>query len=230
LPVVTSGQIWSQFQINLTNPQTFFAIQADLNLFPNWTAQRTANIGTNGELTLAQFNALPANLPFGGWPAFWMYSADDGNSTAETGSSSEVDFMEIQIGCTQDCANLNSGAVSYSGSATMLAKSDSGWGYQSAFGIFNAPSGTTFVGRNLYQWIFTNGMEYRFFNGILYKVRQFQWISQHPSQFSVGLALGGLNAPLTQNTIFPNNSMSFPLMQVAINEIKVWYQAAPGGA
>lgn len=225
LPVVTSGQIWSKLQIDLTNPQTFMAIEGDLTLFPNWTPQRTANIGTNGELTLAQFNALPANLPFGGWPAFWMYSADDGTSSAETGSASEVDFLELQIGCTQDAADLNTGAVSYTGSATIMQKNDSGWSTATGFGISSKTDGTFFVGRHLFQWIFANGMEYRFFDGTLYKVRQFQWLAQRPSQFSVGVALGGLTSPLTANTIIPNNPTSFPLMQCAINGIRVWYQA-----
>jgi hypothetical protein len=225
-PVVTSGQIWSQDQFDLTNPNTFFAIEADLTLLGPGGSTRTA-IALNGELTLSQFTSLPAGTPLGGWPAFWMYSADDGNSAAETGSASEVDFMEIQIGCTQDSTYLNTGAVTYSGAATIMQKTDSGWSVFAAFGISIAPSGTNFVGRNLYQWIFTNGMEYRFFNGILYKVRQFMWTGQRPSQFSVGIATGGMNAPLAANTIFPNNPAGFADIQLAINGIRVWYQAPP---
>lgn len=225
MPAITSGQIWSKLQFDLTNPQTFFAIESDVTLLNSVT---TRTIGTNGELTLAQFNAIPANHPMGGWPAIWMYSADDGNSAAETSSASEVDFVEIQVGCTQDIGYMNTGDASYTGSAILFVKNDSGWSNFAAFGIAIAPPGTTFVGRNLYQTIFTNGAVYRFFNGILYSVRQFAWTNQRPSQFSIGIATGGLNAPLTANTIFPNNPAGFANIQAAINGIRVWYQA-PGG-
>jgi hypothetical protein len=228
LPVVTSGQIWSRLQLDVTNPQTFFAIQADLTLLGPIGTTRTA-IGTNGELTLAQFSGLPNTVPFGAWPAFWFYSADDGNSATETSSASEVDFVEIQIGCTQDCAYMNTGDASYTGSATLMTKNDSGWGSFAAFGIAIAPPGTTFVGRNLYQAIFCNGVVYRFFNGTLFNVKQFQWTNQRLAQFSVGIACGGLTAALAANTIFPNNPAGFANIQAAVNEIKVWYQGAPGG-
>lgn len=225
-PAVTSGQIWSQFQYDLTNPQNFFAIQADLTLFPNWTAIRTSNLGPSGQWSLATFNALPTNTILGAWPAFWSYSADDGNSTAETSSAAEIDMVELQVCGTQDITCMNTGAVTYSGAATIMQKTDSGWSTALGFGISSKTDGTNFIGRNLYQYILTNGMEYRFFNGVLYKVKQLQWTSQHPTQFSVGLALGAVNIAASQNTLFPNNPTSFPLMQVAINNIKLWYQPA----
>lgn len=228
-PVVTSGQIWSKFQYDLTNPQTFFAIEADLTLLPNWTPIRTSTLGASGQWTLSSFASIPASTPIGWWGAFWSYSADDGSSTAETGSASEVDFMELQICGTQDCTCLNTGAVSYTGSATIMQKSDSGWSTGLGFGISSKTDGSNFVGRNLYQWIFSNGMEYRFFNGVLYKVRQFQWLAQRPTQFSVGLALGALNFAACQNTIIPNNPTSFPLMQLAINGIRLWRTPPAGG-
>lgn len=224
-PVVTSGQIWSQLNLDLSNPQTFMAIEADLDLFPTWGPIRTNTLGPSGQWTLASFNALPATTPLGGWPAFWMYSADDGNSAAETGSAAEIDMMELQICGTQDCTDMNTGAVTYTGAARIMQKNDSGWSTALGFGISSKTDGTTFVGRNLYQYILTNGMEYRFFNGVLYKVQELMWTAQRPAQFSVGLALGALNFAAAQNTIFPNNPTSFPLMQVAINGVRVWYNA-----
>lgn len=221
LPVIRSGQIWSKMQLDWTDPQMFFAIQADITLF-NSVATRTAT-ALNGEMTLANFNAIPNTTPLGAWPAVWAYSADNGNSASLTGSSSEDDFVEIQYGCTQDCAYLNTGAVSPI-NTQIFVKSDSGWSSFAAFGIAIAPSGTTFSGRNLFQQIITNGIAYRYFNGILYEAREFVWNNQRPTQFSVGLACGGLTAPLTANTIFPNNPAGFANMQVAINSIKIWYQ------
>ena len=223
-PAVTSGQIWSQLQIDLTNPQNFWAIEADLTLFPNWTPIRTNTLGPSGQWPLSAFNALPANTILGAWPAYWAYSADDGHATAETSSAAEIDMVELQVCGTQDISDMNTGAVTYTGAATIMQKTDSGWSTGLGFGISSKTDGTNFVGRNLYRYILTNGIEYRFFNDVLYKVRQLEWTSQHPTQFSVGLALGAVNFAAGQNTLFPNNPSSFPFMQVAINGIKVWYQ------
>lgn len=225
-PVITSGQIWSKLQIDLTNQQTFYAIEADLTLLNSITTRTVSS--NNGYTTLAAFNAFPSTTPLGGWPAFWCFSADDGNSAQETSSASEIDYLEIQVGCTQDIGYLNTGDASYTGSATLFTKNDSGWGSFAAFGIAIAPAGTNFVGRNLYQFIFTNGAAYRFFNGILYSVKQFAWTGQRPLQFSVGIAAGGMTPPLAMNTIFPNKPAGFANMQATVHGIKVWYQA-PGG-
>jgi hypothetical protein len=143
-----------------------------------------------------------------------------------TQSASEIDMVEIQIGCTQDCTYLNTGQVGATGStAALFTKNDSGWTNFAAFGIAIAPPGTNFVGRNLYQMIFCNGVTYRFFNGIFYRAQQFNWTGQNFMQFSVGIATGGANAPLMANTIFPTNPNNFPGIQAAINGIRIWYQA-----
>jgi hypothetical protein len=227
LPAVTSGQIWSKLQLDLTNPQVFLALEFDMTTLGPAGANRS-QLAPNGQLTLAQFNSIPLNTPMGGWPAYWMYSADDGHSTAESSSASEIDCVEIQIGCTQDGSWLNTGQVGVTGaSAAVFTKNDSGWSSFAAFGIMVAPSGTNFVGRNLYRFIFCNGQTYRFFNDTLYRSQEFAWSNQHPTQFSIGIAAGGLNTPLTQNTIFPNNPLGFADMNVAMHSIKVWYQAAP---
>lgn len=221
-PWINSGQIWSQLQIDLSNPQTFFAIEFDATLMNSVTTRTVSS--NNGYTTLAQFNAFPTNTPLGGWPALWCFSADDGNSSHETGSAAEIDFVEIQVGCTQDIGYMNTGAATYTGAATIMIKSDSGWSSFAAFGISIAPPGTNFVGRNLYRFIFTNGMAYRFFNDTLYNVRQFQWNNQRPMQFSAGIASGGMTPPLAMNTVYPNNPAGFANMQCTVHGIKVWYQ------
>jgi hypothetical protein len=222
LPVITSGQIWSQLQLDLTNPQSFFAIEFDATLMNSITTRTVS--ANNGQTTLAQFNAFPASTPLGGWPALWCFSADDGNSSHETGSAAEIDFVEIQTSCTQDIGYMNTGASTFTGAATLMIKNDSGWSSFAAFGISIAPPGTTFVGRNLYRFIFTNGVAYRFFNDTLYNVRQFQWNNQRPMQFSVGIAAGGMTPPLAMNTVFPNNPAGFANMQATIHGIRVWQQ------
>lgn len=224
LPAITSGQIWSKLQIDLTNPQTFFAIEVDATLLGSVTYR---TIGPNGVLTVAQYSAIPATHPMGGWPAIWAYSADDGSASSESSSASEIDFVEMQVSCTQDISFLNTGQVSVSGlGASIFSKNDSGWSAFAQFGIAIAPAGTTFVGRNLYRCIFTNGATYRFFNDTLYRIAGMVWNSQHPTQFSVGIAAGGLTAPLTANSVLPISPSSFANMNVAIHGIKVWYQSA----
>jgi hypothetical protein len=221
MPIVTSGQIWSKLQIDLTNPQSFFAIEANLTLLGNDGA---ASLTT--AKTLAAFNALPTDVPWGGWPAFWMYSADDGNSNAETASASEIDILEVQISQSQDGHYMNTGNAGSGPTASIFTKSDSGWKFLSAFGIFEKTDGTSFVGNHLYQLIVANGCTYRFLDGVLFNTKQFYWSAQRPAQFSVGIAMGAANVAAGQNTLFPNAPTNFPSAQVAVQGIRVWYQPA----
>jgi hypothetical protein len=227
LPHVTSGQIWSQLQLDMTNYQAFFAFEVNMTTLDSITTLTA--VGTDGQLTLAEFNAFPNTTPLGAWFSDWCYSANDGNSAAETSSASELDMQELQVGCTQDITYMNEGDVSDEATLVLFGKNDSGWSYQTAFGIARCPAGTTFVGEHLYQCIVTNGFAYRFLDGVLYSAKQFVWTNQRPMQFAVNIACGGLDAALMGNTIFPNNTAGFAAINVAISEIKVWYQAAPGG-
>jgi hypothetical protein len=227
LPHVTSGQIWSAGtpgQFDMTNDQTFFAFEVNMTTLSSVTTLTA--VGTNGQITLAQFNAFPNTTPLGAWFSDWCYSADNGSSASETSSASELDMQELQVGCTQDITYMNEGDVSDEATLVRFGKNDSGWTYQTAFGIARCPAGTTFVGQHLYQCVVTNGYAYRFLDGVLYSCKQFVWTNQRPMQFAVNIACGGLDAALTGNTIFPNNSAGFPAINVAISTIKVWYQAA----
>jgi hypothetical protein len=229
LPVVTSGQIWGQYptmQFDMTNDQTFYAFEMNataLNSITTLTA-----VGTDGQITLAEFNAFPATTPLGAWWSDWCYQGNDGNSNAETSSASELDMQELQVGCTQDITYMNEGDVSDEATLVRFGKNDSGWTYQTAFGIARCPTGTTFVGQHLYQCVVTNGYAYRFLDGVMYSAKQFVWTNQRPMQVGVDIACGGLDAALMANTIFPNQYQGFPNIQLAISTIKVWYQAASG--
>jgi hypothetical protein len=226
LPVVTSGQIWGQYpalQFDMTNDQTFFAFEMNataLNSITTLTA-----VGTDGQITLAQFNAFPNTTPLGAWWSDWCYQGNDGNSSAETSSASELDMQELQVGCTQDITYMNEGDVSDQSTIVAFGKNDSGWSYQTAFGIARCPAGTTFVGQHLYQCIVTNGFAYRFLDGVLYSRKQFVWTNQRPMQVGVDISCGGLDAALTGNTIFPNNPAGFAAINLAISGIRVWYQS-----
>jgi hypothetical protein len=221
LPVVTSGQIWSQLQIDITNPQTFFALECHVD---NYGGSRSSN--TLNANSLAQVNALPANTPWGAWATFWCYSADDGNSTGETGSASEIDVLEPQISVSQGCQQANTG--NNSGTVVMI-KSDSGWiNFYENF-IHGKTDGSDFTGDHLWQLIFCNGYTYKFFDGILIQVQTFIWNSQHPLQFGFDLAAGAVPAAYGANVLFPNATTNFAGIISGIKGIKVWYQAAVGG-
>jgi hypothetical protein len=218
LPVVTSGQIWSQLQIDITNPQTFFALECHVN---NYGATTANTLNAN---TLAEVQALPANTPWGAWSTFWCYSADDGNSTAETGSSSEIDVLEPQVSLTQGIQQANTG--NNAGTVVMI-KADSGWiNFFESF-IHGKTDGTNFAGDHLWQLIFCNGYTYKFFDGILIQVQTFIWNSQHPLQFGFDLAAGSVIEGYGANILFPNATTNFANIISNIEWIKVWYQAPP---
>ena len=218
-PVVTSGQFWSKQQLDITNPQTFFAIQADVELLSG-PDREVRTLGVN---TLAAFNALPADVPWGAWPAFWSYSADNGTDLST--SIAEVDFVEIMCSVTQDIANLNSGNAGGAATQVRFTKTNAGWQYDSSFGITRKTDGTTFAGAHKWQFIFTGQQTYRFWDDVLYNVKAFQWAGQRSLQFSAGMAIGSLKQNLSSNTLFPMFSTNFPSINLGVKSIKVWYQA-----
>lgn len=224
-PVVTSGQIWSKYQIDFSNPQSFIALEANLTLLSG--PSQHFNTAVNGSTqTLAQFNAMPNTAAWGGWPAFWMYSADDGNSANETASASEIDILEVQISASQSCTDMNTGNAGSGAAATIFSKSGGTWNYLSAFGIFQRTGGFDWVGTHKYQLIYSNGFTYRFIDDQLFSVKQFYWSAERPAQFSVGIACGALNFAAGQNTLFPLTQANFTAINNSINSVKIWYQAA----
>jgi hypothetical protein len=226
LPVVTSGQIWSKLQFDITNPQTFFALEFSVDSLPLAAQPNT----TQGVTTLAALSALPNTVPWGGWPTGWCYSADDGNSTTETLTIAEIDVVEPQISASQGCQEINAGnfgGVITGGAlppSTVFVKTDSGWAYSTAFGIVSKTDGSDFTGNHLWQLVFCNGKTYRFWDGVLFNVKNFNWGGQAPLQFAANLACGSIEAAYGSNTLFPNASTNFTGMTFGIKSIKVWYQ------
>jgi hypothetical protein len=218
IPVVTSGQIWSKQQIDITNPQTFFAAQADVELLSGPSRE----VRTLGVTTLAAFNALPNDVPWGAWPAFWCYSADNGTDLST--SIAEIDIVEIMYSESQDIANLNSGNAGGAATQVRFTKTNAGWAYNSTFGISSKTDGTTFAGAHKWQLIHTNGATYRFWDGVLYNVKAFQWAGQRALQFSAGLAVGSIKQNLASNVLFPMFPTSFNGMNLGVKSIKIWYQ------
>lgn len=228
LPVVTSGQIWSQLQVPLDHPQVFFAIEFSVDSLP-LAAQPNS---TQAVTTLAAFNALPNTVPWGGWPTGWLYEAEDGSSSSETRTIAELDVAEPMISESQGCQSMNNGNFGglISGTQpaqTTFAKTDSGWAFNTGFGITSKTDGTDFTGDHKWQLIYTNGRTYRFWDGLLFNVKLFNWGGQAPAQFALNLATGSLNAAFSANMLYPNNTNNFTGMVIGVKSIKVWYEPPP---
>jgi hypothetical protein len=225
LPVITSGQIWSKAQFDLTNPDSFFAIEYHID---NYGGSR--HVSTLNANTLALFNALPADVPWGGWATAWVYSADDGSANAETGSAAEIDVLEPMISLTQGTQQANTGnSTAVPTSPVVFIKTDSGW--TNFFGSFihGKNDGTDFAGDHFWQMIYCNGRTYKFFDEVLIQVQTFQWLGQHPLQFAMDLACGSFQAGLGGNILVPNATTNFAGVISGIKGIKVWYQKAANG-
>lgn len=97
-----------------------------------------------------------------------------------------------------------------------------------AFGIVSRTDGIhDFTGDHKWQLIFANGKTYRYFDGVLFNVKMFNWGGQAPLQIACNLACGSLEAAYGSNTLSPNNSNNFTGMVLGVKSIKVWYQEAP---
>lgn len=220
-PVITSGQVWSKQQFDITNPQTFFALECHVDNYGGSRDTNTLNVNS-----LVTYNALPPDVPWGGWATFWCYSADDGNPNT-TQSIAEIDILEPQISVTQGVQQANTGNFSTAANRIEFNKVTQGFSlFNSTFNIagFNAPN---FAGDHLWQLIFCNGRTYKFLDGELFNIKEFVWSGQKPCQFGFDLALGTVELGLGANGLFPRASTNFAGLISGIKSFKVWYQA-PG--
>jgi len=220
IPVVTSGQIWSIPQYDLTNPQTFFAMELSVSLL---AGSATANLlGVN---TMAEFNAIPTDTPWGAWPAFWMYSGADPHGVVKSQSVSEIDMFEMFNSTTansQMVAGTNHGVTP---GRNVFVKTDNGWSYSTTSTFTTGPTSTTWVGDHKYQLIFTNGKTYRFVDDILWKADTFEWDGQYAAQLACNLSVGSILPAYVSNVMFPMATTNFPAYVYGIKTIKAWYQA-----
>lgn len=217
LPVVVSGQIWSKSQYDITNPQSFFAMEIDLVMLGG---SNTTNI--SGVNTLAAFNALPTDVPWGAWPTFWNYSAADPLGVIKSQSISEIDVLELFFGTTTSYLQVT-GTNHGDNIGIRFNKTDNGWSFNSTTGFVTAPFALT--GEHKWQLIFTNGRTYRFVDNILWKVDSYEWAGQYAIQIACNLAIGSLLPAFASNVLFPQAVTNFPSLTLGIKTLKAWYQA-----
>lgn len=213
LPAVTSAQIFSLPTWDISNPTVFFATEMTIDLLAGSAAYSL--LGVN---SLALFNAVPADTPWGAWPAFWSFGAPRGATL--TTDASELDVFEMFNSTTAPSLwiagnNHGSGVI-----ATRFSKKDSGWSF--AAGFNHAPF--TLTGLHKWQFIFANGKTYRFLDGLLIKVDDYEWTSQAPLQIIANMSVGSIQFPYASNVMFPMASTNFPGYVFGIKELKVWYQ------
>lgn len=211
-PLVTSGQIWSKSNYDISDPDMFYAMDFELDLLPGaGAAFNTKNIDS-----LASFNAAPNDVPWGAWPALWMWSADDGTDPDK--DASEIDLLEMWWSSTAGPRaffgyDLNGTAIQ------RYNRKNDGWTYVDGFENF---SPTPLNGVNRFSLVYSNNHTYRYINGRLIKKASWQWTSEARAQIGINLGIGSFRREYVANIMFPLAASNFSLMRMGIRRIRVW--------
>lgn len=215
LAAVTSGQIFSKQTYDITSPSTFFAMELDVDLLGGSASTSLLNVST-----LAAFNALPADVPWGAWPAFWSYQAP---STGKSTDTSELDVFEMFNSTTAPTSYIAGSNHGNGVIANRFHKNDSGWVYNSGFNRAPFP----LSGSHTWGFVVCNGKTFRYIDDILVKGDDFEWVSQAPLEIIMNMSVGSILFAYASNVMFPMFTTNFPSYTFGIKSLKVWYQASP---
>lgn len=212
LPMITSGQIWTKAQWDLTGDM-YFACELDCQLM-----RGSYDVQTRLQ-SRATINSMPDDVPWGAWPAFWMYSADDGEDWMQ--GSSEIDILELWWSVTSGPDRYSGGNIG-EGELTdgMFLKKNAGWINPNTT-VLEAPYGLG--GPRKIQMIFTQGRTYKYLDGILARVDRYEWTSQRKAQIGINLACGSISRGFGANFQFPMRAANLASHLVAVKNLRVWY-------
>ena len=215
-PAITSGQIWSREMYDITNPQTFFALELDCHLYEGATIVDTLLMNN-----ASTFNAMDSAVPMGAWPSWWVYGGDfyDDGGGQHTLNSSEIDFFENYYSTTIGPRGLVMNNAN-GGTTTLFSKNNAGWSLAS--GVYR--KSTPITGARKFQFIFANGRTYRYVDDALIKMDRYDWVSQAPVQIGANLACGTISAGNGgSNLTIPRGPGSFTGMRFGLKNMKIWY-------
>jgi hypothetical protein len=215
LSAVTSGQIISKTTWDFSSSSTFFAMELDVDLLGGSASTSLLNIST-----LAAFNALPADVPWGAWPAFWGYQAP---STGKSTDTSEIDVFEMFNSTTAPTSYIAGSNHGNGLIANRFHKNDSGWSYNSGFNRAPFP----LSGRHQWGLIVQGNKTFRYIDDILVKNDDYEWVSQAPFEVICNMSIGSILFAYASNVMFPMFVTNFPSYTFGIRSIQVWYQASP---
>jgi len=225
IPSITSGQIWSKkgYGPHIGNHRVV-AMEFDL-LLPQGgspTAADMSNIYSKSKLM-----SLPSTLPWGAWPAAWLYQQYNGDTSLHQ-DNSEIDFEAWWMNSRgpSTWTGFNHGQPYYrlhkptalgqwdaSATSTQTLTPDSG--ELSLKSPLNA-------GRIKIQLVWQRNSVYKYLNNELVAVDNYQWTSAFPATFGVNLAAGALSGYYPSNLLMPWADTHMQFMELKIYEIKVW--------
>jgi hypothetical protein len=197
-PPITSGQIWSQEHYDFSGAAT-----------PAWAfdwyvylpTDETGGANTQNVSTLTGMATIPADFPWGAWPALWFYSGSDGGNLGQN-DASEIDVIEVfyQTGYGPWCFN----GADHPGSTDPATQNSE---FTQRFLRYGKTSGYSLVGTGVVGMPFSlaNGQVrisvvitptdvYRYVNGVLLTWHHFEWTSVDHAQMGMDLAVGAMGS------------------------------------
>lgn len=183
---VRAGQIWSRFAVQPPGPGETVAIELDAQ--------------------------IPPTSRMGSWPAFWLYSKDDGNRN----DASEIDIFEFFNSDTS--GNAYTGYNHGGGVGASRYRRPGAW---DSFENYRDP--LTDYGAISRRWglIWTDSSVAKWIDGELVKEDAYRWTSPCAAQIGINLSAGSLTPNFLSNGMVPRNAAQFPY-KFSLRSLNVW--------
>jgi hypothetical protein len=226
-PSISSGQIWSKkgYGPHIAN-NSVVAMEFDLQL-PQGGSPSAASMKDIYSQT--KLLALPATLPWGAWPAAWLYQLYNGDTTKHR-DNSEIDFEVWWMNSRGPSVwtGFNHGMPFH---RLYKASTLGSWDASAPSAQLLSPNASQLSlstpingGRIKAQLVWQRDKVYKYLNNVLVSVDDYQWTSAFPATFGVNLATGALSGYFPSNLMMPWSDAQLPAMEMKVHEIKVWVQ------
>jgi hypothetical protein len=224
-PSISSGQIWSKktYDPNATK-QSVVAIEFELQLPQGGSPSAAAMKDVYSKSKLL---SLPATLPWGAWPAAWLYQRYDGD-VARRQDNSEIDFEVWWMNSRGPSVwtGFNHGKPYHRLYKTPALGT---WDANEASAQVLSPNSSQLAlnaalnsGRIKVQLVWQQDKVYKYLNDELISVDDYQWTSGFPASIGVNLATGALAGYFPSNLLMPWADTQLAAMEMKIYEIRVW--------
>jgi hypothetical protein len=226
-PTISSGQIWSKKAYGPhIGTNRVVAIEFDLQLPQGGSPSAAAMKDIYSKPKLL---SLPATLPWGAWPAAWLYQQYNGDTTQHQ-DNSEIDFEvwwmnsrgpSVWTGFNHGKPYHRLYKTGAMGTWDTNAASAQALSPNSNQLSMNAPLNSGVIKAQL---VWQRDKVYKYLNDQLVSIDDYQWTSAFPASMGVNLATGALAGYFPSNLLMPWADTQLAAMEMKIYEIKVWAQ------
>ena len=212
-PPITSGQLISIDTYDLTQNDGIWAF----DLYCSLPTDSTGGYSTRYVQDGPGYAAVPADHPWGCWPAFWLFSVIQ-TSTWQR-DTSEIDMVEMFYDITCGTRNFTGANHGPGAGGIVFSKTSNGYADDGNGGNL---SNTSLSGNRRFSGIITANKTRKYVDGILVSEQAFSWTSQEQAVVIVNLAMGSLAQSLSNLLLLPQTMAGIANSVLGVSRLRIF--------